>query len=100
MAVDDQLEHRHARGLDSFGFAGIVLDQAVDQIKLGANRVASEVHDDIAPPGHAETQPMLVEQRRREQIAVVGDIGEGLHDIVCIDQIELIDTTRAAIEQA
>ncbi|MNF81850.1 hypothetical protein D3C84_641410 [compost metagenome] len=75
-AVDHQLEDRRARRADVLRAASALLTQAVDQVQLGAQRVLGEVDNDVAALGHAQFHLGLVVQRRRKQVAVVGDVGE------------------------
>src|SRR5262245_65091583 len=69
--------------------------QPIDKVELYAQRELHKVLDDVGALGHPNTYLELVRQRSRQQIAVVGNVGEGARrDAPRVDQIELVKSCR------
>ncbi|MCY1177238.1 hypothetical protein D9M71_166830 [compost metagenome] len=76
------------------------MGQPIDQIQLGAEGIAGEVHHYVAAFSDAQPHPVLVAQGGWQQVAVVGDVGEALLPIAAVYQVELVEPTRAAVQHA
>ncbi|MNN49084.1 hypothetical protein D3C81_1635900 [compost metagenome] len=77
-SVDDDLQHTHARLPDILGLPRIfgAVCQTVHQVKLRTHHIAGKVDDDIRALGDPETDLGLVQQRGRQQVAVIADVSE------------------------